>query len=62
MKTKKEVNFDTQKLLEMQEDGIITFDGNTIKLVHESSPFVRNVAALLDPLMINTTKSFSKPI
>ena len=59
---KKEVNFDTQKLSEMQEDGIITFDGNTIKLVHESSPFVRNVAALLDPLMINTTKSFSKPI
>ena len=56
------VNFDESRLLEMQADGIITVNGNTIRMTHESSPFVRNVAALLDPLMQNTTKSFSKPI
>ncbi|MBQ9261779.1 MAG: oxygen-independent coproporphyrinogen III oxidase [Prevotella sp.] len=56
------LNYDEQRLAEMQADGIITIDGNTIRMVHESSPFVRNVAALLDPLMQHTTKTFSKPV
>ena len=56
------VNFDTARLQEMQGDGIITISGNTIRMVHQSSPFVRNVAALLDPLMQHTSKAFSKPI
>lgn len=56
------VNYDESRLKEMQADGIISINGNTIRMVHESSPFVRNVAALLDPLMQNSTKSFSKPI
>ena len=56
------VNFDATRLQEMQDDGIITVSGNTICMVHQSSPFVRNVAALLDPLMQHTSKSFSKPI
>ena len=56
------LNDDEQRLAEMQADGIITIDGNTIRMVHESSPFMRNVAALLDPLMQHTTKSFSKPV
>ncbi len=56
------VNFDATRLQEMQDDGIITISGNTICMVHQSSPFVRNVAALLDPLMQHTSKSFSKPI
>lgn len=56
------VNFDAARLQEMQDDGIITISGNTICMVHQSSPFVRNVAALLDPLMQHTSKSFSKPI
>ena len=56
------VNFDAARLQEMQSDGIITVSGNTICMVHQSSPFVRNVAALLDPLMQHTSKSFSKPI
>ena len=56
------VNFDAVRLQEMQDDGIITVSGNTICMVHQSSPFVRNVAALLDPLMQHTSKSFSKPI
>jgi oxygen-independent coproporphyrinogen-3 oxidase len=56
------VNFDEARLHEMQADGIISIEGNTIRMADESSPFVRNVAALLDPLMQHTTKSFSKPI
>lgn len=56
------VNYDESRFKEMQADGIISINGNTIRMVHESSPFVRNVAALLDPLMQNSTKSFSKPI
>ena len=56
------VNYDESRLQEMQADGIITIEGRTIRMTHESSPFVRNVAALLDPLMQQTTKSFSKPI
>ena len=56
------LNYDEQRLAEMQDDGIIILDGNTIKMTYKSSPFVRNVAALLDPLMQHTTKSFSKPV
>ena len=56
------VNFDATRLQEMQDDGIITVSGNTIRMVHQSSPFMRNAAALLDPLMQHTSKSFSKPI
>ena len=54
--------YDTAVLAEMQEDGILEFDDNTIRMTADGSPFVRNVAAALDPLMKNTTKSFSKPI
>lgn len=56
------VNLDEARLAEMQADGIVSVEGSTIRMTHESSPFVRNVAALLDPLMLHTTKSFSKPI
>jgi oxygen-independent coproporphyrinogen-3 oxidase len=54
--------YNTSVLAEMQEDGILEFDDNTIRITDGGSPFVRNVAAALDPLMKNTTKSFSKPI
>lgn len=59
---KEAVNFDTERLAEMQNDGIINIKENTIKMTEASSPLVRNVAALLDPLMQNTDKTFSKPI
>lgn len=58
----KAVNFDQERLMEMQADGIVTLEGRTLRMTEMSSPFVRNVAALLDPLMQHTTKSFSKPI
>ncbi len=50
------------KLLEMEADGIVKIDGDTIIMTQEGTPFVRNVAAALDPLMANSKKSFSKPI
>ena len=59
------VNYDERRLAEMQADGIITIDGDSIRMTHESSPFVRNVAALLDPLMrplMRDLPRFSKPI
>lgn len=55
-------NYQPDKLLDMQADGIIILDGDAITLTDERSPFVRNVAAALDPMMCNTTRQFSKPI
>ena len=55
-------NYDIDKLRDMEADGIITLTDNSITLTDERSPFVRNVAAALDPMMRNTTRQFSKPI
>lgn len=55
-------NYDVAKLKDMENDGIITINGNCITLTDERSPFVRNVAAAIDPMMLNTTRQFSKPI
>lgn len=54
--------YNSEVFEDMQTDGILEFDNNTIRITADGSPFVRNVAAALDPLMKNTTKSFSKPI
>lgn len=56
------VHYDTRQLDDMQLDGIISFDATHLTMTTEGSPFVRNVAAALDPLMLNTTRKFSKPI
>ncbi len=45
-----------------EEDGIIYFDKQKIVMREKGSPFIRNVAASLDSLLINTDKTFSKPI
>ncbi|MCR5312637.1 MAG: oxygen-independent coproporphyrinogen III oxidase [Bacteroidaceae bacterium] len=55
-------NYDIDKLKEMESDGIISLTDDSITLTDERSPFVRNVAAALDPMMLNTTRQFSKPI
>lgn len=52
---------DTQ-LRAFSADGIIYFDENSIVMREKGSPFIRNVAASLDKLLINTDKTFSKPI
>lgn len=56
------INYDEDKLNEMTADGLINMSGNIIAMAEMGSPFVRNVVAALDPLMINTDKKFSKPI
>ena len=48
--------------LEMAADGLITLTPDTITVNTEGRPFVRCVAAALDPLMRHTDKNFSKPI
>jgi oxygen-independent coproporphyrinogen-3 oxidase len=55
-------HLDPSILQDMQNDGIITWDGDTLSMTDERSPFVRNVAACLDPLMVHTDRKFSKPI
>lgn len=58
----KALQYDEIKLKEFQEDGLITLTNTGIEMTEEGKLFVRNVAASLDPLMINTTKQFSKPV
>ena len=55
-------NYDEDKLKEMAADGLINMSGNIIAMAEMGSPFVRNVVAALDPLMVNTDRKFSKPI
>ena len=54
--------YDEAKLQDFMNDGLIEWNAETIRMTSEGSPFVRNVAASLDKLMLNTTKSFSKPV
>ena len=56
------VNYDTIKLNGMVADGLINITDDTISMTAMRSPFVRNVVATLDPLMVNTDKKFSKPV
>lgn len=49
-------------LRQFADDGIIEWDTDTIRITEEGTLFVRNVAASLDKLMLNTTKTFSKPV
>lgn len=43
-------------------DGLIEFSTDEITITPAGALFVRNVAASLDKLMVNNTKSFSKPV
>ena len=56
------LNYDVLKLQEMANDGLITMTEQGISMTTNGSPFVRNVVALLDPLMKNNDKQYSKPI
>lgn len=56
------IHYDEQQLNEMASDGLFTLSAQGITMTDDGHPFVRNVAAALDPLMQNTTKQFSKPI
>lgn len=54
------LNYDENILQTFAKDGVITFDSEHIKILPDATPFVRNVAASLDKLMINSNKQFSK--
>ena len=54
--------YDEAVMLEMAADGLITLAPDAITVNTEGRPFVRCVAAALDPLMRHTDKNFSKPI
>ncbi|MCQ2201600.1 MAG: oxygen-independent coproporphyrinogen III oxidase [Bacteroidales bacterium] len=59
---KSALHYEESQLNEMASDGIITISADGMAMTDEGHPFVRNVAAALDPLMQNTDKKFSKPI
>ena len=54
--------YSEKKMRAFEQDGIIVFDDRKIIMKQKGSPFVRNVAASLDKLLINSDKTFSKPI
>ncbi len=56
------LNYDEDALGGFAEDGIIEFDEDYITVLPEAAPFVRNVAASLDRLMLNSEKRYSKSI
>lgn len=59
---KSATNYSDAKMQEFANDEIVYFDENKIVMQQKGSPFVRNVAASLDKLLINSDKTFSKPI
>lgn len=60
---KSRLTYDASKLKEMEEDGIITLSPEEIKVTKKGALYVRNVAAIFDPLMRNgNTLRFSKPV
>lgn len=61
-RVKAALHYDEAQLQEMATDGILTLEGHTLVMTEAGHPFVRNVAAALDPLMQGTEKRFSKPI
>ena len=56
------INYDVERLQEMERDGILCLTENTLEMTGEGNPFVRTVAAALDPMMVASDKKFSKPI
>ena len=54
--------YSEEKMQQFADDGLILFDSEQIVMREKGSPYVRNVAASLDKLLIHTDKMFSKPI
>lgn len=54
--------YSEEKMRRFADDGLILFDSEQIVMREKGSPYVRNVAASLDKLLIHTDKTFSKPI
>lgn len=54
--------YNPEKMKEMEDDGIIRPTDEGIEMAEKGSPFLRYVASTLDKLLINSDKTFSKPI
>lgn len=60
---KQALNYDETRLQEFVDEGIISRDFNkNLVVTDQGRPFVRNIAAMLDKMMLHSTKSFSKPV
>ena len=59
---KQAIRYNTKELQEFAFDGLITYTEDYILMTDKGKLFVRNVAASLDKLMVNTTRKFSKPV
>ena len=54
--------YDETVFSQMEADGLLSFDADHIDVHTSGRPFVRCVAAALDPLMRHNDKQFSRPI
>lgn len=59
---KRATAYDLSYLKEMAQDGLLSWTDDELLLKAEGLPFVRNVAASLDPLLKQSEKKYSKPI
>ena len=56
------VHYNEAQLQTLQADGLIIFDAEEVRVTPEGMPFVRNVAAVFDPMMRNSHLLFSRPV
>lgn len=56
------VRYEEKDLRAFAEDGLITFNDDQLRMLPDARPFVRNVAASFDKLLLNSNKHFSKAL
>lgn len=56
------VRIDGKVLGDLQDDGLITFTDNEIRVTGDGSFFIRNIAAALDPEYREAVQTYSKPV
>ncbi|WP_029904992.1 oxygen-independent coproporphyrinogen III oxidase [Prevotella sp. 10(H)] len=61
-KIKSAINYNETALKEFATDGIITYNDETISILPDARPFVRNVAASFDKLLSTKENRYSKSI
>ncbi len=61
-KIKEVIHYNESVLKQFQDDGIIQFSDENIKVTDEGVLFIRNVAASFDPLLVAGNQMFSKPV
>lgn len=59
---KEQTAYDFDKMQQFADDGLIKLSPERIEVTKLGHPFIRNVAASLDPLLNGTEKNYSKPL